>query len=316
MDVLTILLALLLICIGVGLGATLRFSEFLECLRKKRRAVYVGAFTQFGVMPLVAFFYAKVFSLSDEHAIGLILVGSAPGGVTSNLCTYWSRGDVALSITMSALSTALSFGMLPALIAIYINTSFSSGGIQIPWATIFITLVLLLIPCAAGVYTRTRSDTWAKRLEIAGSIAGGIFLLAALIYGVVSNQHLFSQSFGVWWSSATLQIIGTVVAWACSWFTGLSAGTRRTIAIEAGLQNSSLIIALVGLSYDDNTDKRDRILVCPLLYSLALVWNSVAIVLIFRFLLPRPIDGSHEKESPQLEGGGMPASLELKTNQK
>jgi len=123
---------------------------------------------RFGLMPLIAYFYANVFNFSDEHAIGLMLIASAPGGVTSNLITYWSGGDVMLSITMSAVSTILAFGMMPLLIEIYINTTFADGGLDIPYQWIFITLLLLIIPCAIGVWVRAKSEVWAKRMEKSG----------------------------------------------------------------------------------------------------------------------------------------------------
>jgi len=234
-------------------------------------------------MPLLGYFYANVFRLNNEHAIGLMLIAMAPGGVTTNLITYWSNGDVMLSITMSAVSTTLAFGMMPLLIEVYINTTFTDGGLNIPYELIVITLLLLLVPTGIGVFIRAKSEIWAKRLEKFGSVLGVIFLFVALIWALLADSHLLDQSFGLWWSCATLQVIGCFFAYGIAALFGLRPIARRTIGIEAGIQNSTLIITLIGNSFDDK-DERIKVFTPVFLYSVSYFFNSIWIMLFFRWI--------------------------------
>jgi len=90
--------------VGLGLGATTTVPDFQHAY-KKPKAVCTGFASQYLFMPLFAFLMCKIFSVKDHIAVGVVLIGASPGGATSNIFTYWSLGDVALSITMSFLST-------------------------------------------------------------------------------------------------------------------------------------------------------------------------------------------------------------------
>jgi len=259
----------------------------------------VGVLTQFGFMPLIGYFYARVFDLKSTNAIGLILIASAPGGVTSNLITYWANGDLSLSITMSSVSTFLAFGMLPLLIELYINTTYTSSEINVPFEWIVISLLLLIIPCCIGVYIKAKNEVLAKRLEKFGSILGMLTLLIALAWGIYKDSHLFKQPFGLWWSASTLQLIGTTISYLLAWGMGFPSQPRRTIAIEAGIQNSTLIIALVSNSFSDET-QREEVLVPTFIYSIAWFLNTPLTLLVLRML--------SRKDALETEGG-----LEKKT---
>ncbi|GAB5368056.1 hypothetical protein AAMO2058_001285100 [Amorphochlora amoebiformis] len=309
----TIILTLMLAFIGLGLGATIEFKDVIRCIKDKRLAVFTGAATQFGLMPLIAYIFIKIFSIRSENAIGLILVACAPGGVTSNLLTYYSLGDVALSITMSAVSTLLSFGFLPFLVFIYLENALDITGIKIPYDSIALSLLTLIAPAALGVCIRSRTEKYALYVEKMGSIVGLVFLAAAFIHALVTNIHLFRQTFGIWFSSMTLQIIGSFFGYLCAWSLKLTNKDKRTIAIEAGLQNVTLIIAMIQLSFPK--DERETILVCVYIYSLAFIWNSLFIVLLFRFYLsPRdpeaPLEADNVKNKPSQDG----IHLEAKAN--
>lgn len=108
-DVVTLLAALVIVVVGLGLGSSTTVGDFQVAV-KKPKAVAVGWCSQYIFMPLFAFVMATISGLSDPVAVGLILTGSSPGGTTSNLFTYWAKGDVALSITMSFMSTVAAVG--------------------------------------------------------------------------------------------------------------------------------------------------------------------------------------------------------------
>jgi len=284
----------------------------LSTLRTKRIAATVGVVTQFGLMPLIAFFYANVFKFNNEHGIGIMLVASAPGGVTSSLITYWSGGDVALSVTMSSVSTILAFAMMPFLIFIYIERTFTDEKLDIPYEWIFISLMLLIGPCAIGYCVRARSEVWATRMIKFGSIMGVIFLVFALVYGITENSHLFNQSFGVWFSSCTLQLIGSAFAFVIARLFRLPIRAQKTISIEAGIQNSTLVITMITNSFSD-VDERLKVLVPVYIYSVAYFWNSLITLAIFRFIGDPDSDISpNDGNSIASEAQSNAQSLEIK----
>jgi len=123
---------------------------------------------------------------------------------------------------MSLCSTVAAIAFLPLLIVIYIESSFTDDNLQIPFVNIFLTLLLLLIPVVIGVYIRHKSEDVAAKVEKMGSILGGVFLVAALIYASVENDHLFTQTWRVWFAAGTMQIIGSALGYGLGQATGLS----------------------------------------------------------------------------------------------
>jgi BASS family bile acid:Na+ symporter len=298
-EVLTTLLAIMIFFISVGLGASVSFDDFRRVFGKPR-AFLAGFGSQYGFMPFCAWALAQIFSLPNAEAIGLILIGSAPGGTTSNLITYWVKGDVALSISMTAASTIAALGALPLMIIIYIETSFRSDEFEIPFANIFLSLGLLVVSCAIGVFVRYKSDRVASIVEKISSAMGGVFLVAALVFGIVDNKDVFDQPFSTYFCCITLMPLGTGFGYGISWLLGLTRREQRTVAIETGLQNTPLIIAMIGISYADNTELRDELLIVPYIFSLFLVVNAVWITIFFRFVLV-PLDKSQAPAPQGLE---------------
>ena len=112
------LLAILLITLMMGMGTTLDRSS-VRSIAKSPKGIVIGVASQFGWMPLVAFGLAKALSLPNELALGLVLIGCTPGGTTSNLFAYFSKANVALSIGMTAVSTAVAVVAMPAVLWLY-----------------------------------------------------------------------------------------------------------------------------------------------------------------------------------------------------
>ena len=110
-DPFTVVSVLFIFCAMMAMGATLTLDEFRCVLREKKKGVVVGWCCQFGIMPLLSYGFAKAAGFGTLTSVGLVLCGCAPGGSTSNLFTYWARGDLALSITMSTCSTAAAIAM-------------------------------------------------------------------------------------------------------------------------------------------------------------------------------------------------------------
>ena len=150
----TALIALLLVVLMFGMGATLTVARFRAVLSHPK-AFLIGTASQFGFMPLLAFVLAKALELPNEAALGLVVMGSCPGGTTSNLFAHLARADVALSISMTAASKLLGVVMMPLCLYLYARP-FTSAEMPIPYGDIIKTLVVLLAPVALAMYLRTR----------------------------------------------------------------------------------------------------------------------------------------------------------------
>jgi predicted Na+-dependent transporter len=152
------LLALMIFVIMLGMGASLTVNDFRAVVRKPR-GVLVGFLSQFGLMPLIALGLSIFLNFDPAFAIALILIGCLPGGTTSNMFTYFSRGSVALSISMTTASTVMALLMMPILLKAYtggfieqISANMRAAGATadfvIPTGNIISSLVLVLVPVA------------------------------------------------------------------------------------------------------------------------------------------------------------------------
>eukprot|EP01006_Ploeotia_vitrea_P016771 TRINITY_DN47644_c0_g1_i1.p1 TRINITY_DN47644_c0_g1~~TRINITY_DN47644_c0_g1_i1.p1 ORF type:complete len:388 (-),score=174.46 TRINITY_DN47644_c0_g1_i1:49-1212(-) len=298
-------------CLTFGLGATLSIENALVTLRRPLAPI-VGVVSQFGFMPLVAFSLAKIFGFGPYKALGLLLTGASPGGSTSNLMTYLSKGDVALSITMTVFSNIISFGMIPLMLLIYVPLIFEGSShpeLEIPFLRIFLALCFVLFPTMCGIYLRHKSERLAKRAEQAGTVVGIIFLVGALGLGIAENTSLLKQSAATWVASATLQLIGYGLGYAASYVAGLPKKQRVTVAFEVFVQNTPLSITIVTFSFRGVISNRqmNEALIFPLLCSFWDVFNSIVLAAGVRYLMHRRGESDLETYADEQE-----RQLELK----
>jgi sodium/bile acid cotransporter 2 len=274
-DPFQLVIALVIGMIGLALGASVEIHQFKTIFREHKRAVAIGFGCQFGIMPLLAYLFCITMDFTPAAALGLVLVGSAPGGTTSNLVTYWAKGSVALSITMSACSTLASLGFLPLLVLIYIKGALSiDDSISIPFGDIAKTLIIAIFPAALGVWVRSKNANIAKKVEIGGSILGALFIAAALYIGIKRNPDLLKASEipKAWTAAMLLQPTGALLGYVIAIIARLPRPERRAVGIETGIQNTTLVVAMVALSFSGC--ERLEILTFPLLCSLTSLINS------------------------------------------
>jgi BASS family bile acid:Na+ symporter len=244
----TALVAVLLLVLMLGMGATLTLSSLRELLRNPR-PVWIGFASQVVWMPLTGFALARTLGLSPEAAIGLVVVASCPGGTTSNMLTYFARGDVALSICMTTLSTLGAVVTLPLLLFTY-ATPFTSTELTIPYAGVIQALLATLIPVSAGALVRRYRPAWARKLERIGSMAGAVVIV--LLTGFMffrSQGAIFSLPASMLLAPLLLGLVGMALGHGTASVLGLRAPQRRAIALEVGVQNSALAIAIVLASF-------------------------------------------------------------------
>jgi BASS family bile acid:Na+ symporter len=275
------LLALLLIVLMTGMGATLERSHVRDVLAKPR-GVLVGLASQFGWMPLIATGLALALGLPNELALGLLIVGCTPGGTTSNLFAYLSRADVALSIAMTAIGTVVAVVAMPVVLWLY-GRNFTDSSFALPIKDIVVTLLLVLVPVALGMFIRSRSVAWAERVEKVGSASGIGVLILLIVSGLVNNNAIFTLiPFGGYIAAISLGLIGMVLGYLAAALGGLMEPQRRAVALETGIQNSPLAIAIILASFPASS--HDVMLRLPLLYALCILITSTALALALRML--------------------------------
>lgn len=159
LDMLTLFAVACIVIIMFAMGCTLVPMDLWLVFREKRVGIIIGMVSQFGWMPLYSFLIAKLSGVDALTAVGIVLCGSAPGGTTSNLFTYWSKGSVALSIVMSFFSNLAAIVAMPLLMVIYIEGGgFTDDELKIPYTSIVASLLMLLVPVLAGITMRVLHD--------------------------------------------------------------------------------------------------------------------------------------------------------------
>ncbi|MCE2801220.1 MAG: bile acid:sodium symporter family protein [Planctomycetaceae bacterium] len=222
-----------------GMGATLTVEDFQRIL-KMPKAVFVGAVLQFSVMPFLGWSLSKALSLPPELTLGMILLGASPGGISSNVITYLAKGNVALSVTMTAVSTLLAPVMTPLMVYVYARET-----IEVDYVKMFLSIInTVVVPVALGLI----ANMAMKRLKIDPKRAERFLALVSMvaicgICGLIAakSQSQIVQVGLVLLVGVTLHnLLGYLLGYWGSRFAGLNICDSRTVAIEVGLQNGGM----------------------------------------------------------------------------
>uniref|UniRef100_T1JMM4 Uncharacterized protein n=1 Tax=Strigamia maritima TaxID=126957 RepID=T1JMM4_STRMM len=177
--VLSTTLISLLVIIMLAMGCVITWKEVYHHLRRPI-GVVTGMLSQFVLLPLVGFGISHALKLSPYHAIGLLVLTCSPGGTTSNIFTYFTDGDVSLSIVMTTASTVLALGLMPLNLLLY-TPSWTSDQLVVPYDKISLTLILILIPVIFGMLTRWKLPKVADKMSKTGSIAGLLAIVSTIV---------------------------------------------------------------------------------------------------------------------------------------
>lgn len=238
--------SLAVIMFSLGVGLTL--GDFKRVFANFR-AFLIGAFCQVLIVPLATFAVVKAFGLTGELAAGFMLLSFCPGGVTSNIITKFARGDVALSVSLTAVISLLSIVTVP--IGIVWAVAYFMGD-QAPDVTVtaiaLAMFVITTVPVAIGVSLRHFATHTANRIEPAISRIASVLFVVIVVAAVAGNWDFFLENLGqlgpaLIVTNLLLMLLGLGVAVLL----GLSAFQSKTVSIEAGIQNSTLAITLAPL---------------------------------------------------------------------
>ncbi|MCX7339950.1 MAG: bile acid:sodium symporter family protein [Hyphomicrobiales bacterium] len=270
------LLAIMMAVIMLGMGAALTPQDFKSSL-KRPFGLFVGLVSQYGFLPLIGFLLALVLPLSPEVKIGLVIMSCMPGGTTSNIFTYFAKGNLALSMLMTINSTVFGVVLIPLLIVVY-----AAGlGISIPADNIVRTLIVLLVPVLIGMALRRWNANIGAIVELVGGALGIFFILFLLASWVPRNwQFLMSTPIPVFAAVIGLGLLGFAAGYLFSALLKLHPRNAQTISMEIGIQNGPLAVAIVALSFAGT--QQQQIIAVPALYSLFIVINATLLTLWYR----------------------------------
>ncbi len=230
----------LLTIIMLAMGLTLKPQNFLDVVRNKK-AIGLGLVLQFSVMPLAALLVSLLLGFDAELTVGMALVGSVAGGTSSNVMCYLAKGDVALSITMTALSTLLGVLVTPLLVQLLAGKS-----VDVPVLDMLLSLVkIVLIPVVFGVVANVFLHSLTARIEPVLPLVSMAAIVMIIAIVVALNAGQFA-SIGPIVALAVILHNGIGIAagyWVSRWL-GFEERICRTVAFEVGLQNSGLATAL------------------------------------------------------------------------
>lgn len=309
--VLTILLALVMF----SMGCNVELKKFLGHI-KRPWGIIIGFLCQFGIMPLMGFILSLAFGILPIQSVVVIIMGCCPGGTASNVLAYWVDGDMDLSVSMTTCSTLLALGMMPLCLFIYTKIWVDTGNIVIPFDSIGISLVALVVPVSVGMFVNHKWPEKAKIILKVGSIAGAVLIVLIAVVGGILYQSAWIIEPKLWIIGTLYPIAGYVLGFFLARIAGQPWYRCRTVALETGMQNSQLCSTIVQLSF--TPAELELVFIFPLIYSIfqiAFAGILLGVYLAYRKCqrknhaeLPEDKDKETQSESPspKINGGFQP----------
>lgn len=235
----------LLMIIMFGMGLTLRLEDF-KLIFIRPRDIIIGCIAQFTIMPLLAFLLCKTFNLETGLMIGIILVGTCPGGTSSNVITYLSKGDVALSVSMTSINTFLAPFLTPAITYLIL-----SKNINVNIVAMFISIVnVVIIPIVLGFVINKFFEKFTRKfVEILPliSVTGICMIIAAVV------SHNAERILTTGTIVFIVVILHNILGYACGFGLGkifrIAPAKTKALSIEIGMQNSGLATSLANTAF-------------------------------------------------------------------
>ena len=271
----------------VGVGCSLHKEDMLDAL-KSPKPIVIGLVLQYLSMPLLALAITNFLNFDHLSAYILLLIACCPGGTTSNMFTYFAKGNVSLSILLTTITSIFAIIMTPTLLKLFgQNIGLQIDHLKIPMKNIVGTLGFSLIPIIVGFTIRSKNQLLAQKVEKWGNKIGHVsILLMILIWLPKTFQFVKAKESSLFIGIACLSLIGMLVGFIVSTLTKIDQVESRTLSFETGIQNAPLAFAIVSLSYSENI--LAQISWIPLLYGALSVGNAIIMVLIYKFAITRP----------------------------
>jgi BASS family bile acid:Na+ symporter len=269
----SIILAIAIMVIMMGMGLSLTLADFKQVVQNPK-PVLLGLTNQIILLPLVALGLVYLFEPPAFIAIGMILLAACPGGTSSNLVTLLAKGDLALSVSMTAINSVITIVTIPFWVGYaYTNYLAEAANMASPTGDIFKTLIVVLaIPLSIGMLVKQRAPKFADKMERPVRIASSVFL-AVVILGLLAREFdLFKQHVGDTIAIVVaLNAITMGIGYGLSKAFGLNLKQGLTIAIESGIQNGTLTISLAVITLNQSDFAIVAAIYSLVMYALSIV---------------------------------------------
>jgi len=243
-------ICLALIMLGLGLGLSLK--DFTRILRTPKD-FFVGFFSQLVILPIVALCVALILDLPTPIAIGLMIIAAAPGGVTSNVLTKFANGDVALSISLTAVTSLLSIISVPFIVinsanffGVSITADISMTGIAMKMA------LVVTVPVIIGMIIRGLAENFiSSKINIINKLTGWLFIIVFAAIWIEEKDNILNYLAQAGLAVLILNIVMMMLGFFIAKKFVSGVAQQKCIALECGLQNGTLAVFVATLIFDD-----------------------------------------------------------------
>ena len=237
----------LLMIVMFGMGLTMKLSDFAVVFSRPKD-ILIGCTAQFLIMPLLAFGLGKLFGLEQELLVGVVLVGTCPGGTSSNVITYLSKGDTALSIGMTSVNTLLAPFLTPALTYLFLRTS-----VHVDVLSMFLSIIqVVILPIGLGILVNKLLGKYTDKVrDFLPTVS--ILAICMIEAAVVSHNSAKILSTGAVIFAVVIlhNCLGYGFGFLTGWLFRMDPARKKAISIEIGMQNSGLATSLAGTAFPD-----------------------------------------------------------------
>jgi BASS family bile acid:Na+ symporter len=252
MEIVTKIAPLVLALIMLGLGLGLSIKDFNRVLSNPKD-FFVGLFSQMIILPIIAFGVALILNLPPPIAIGLMIIASAPGGVTSNVLTKFANGDVALSISLTAVTSLVCIISVPFIVinsanflGVTISKEISMIGIAVKMA------LVVSIPVLIGMIIRFFAENFIiSKINIINKLTGLLFVIVFLAIWVEEKDNILNYITQAGIAVLILNVLMMILAYFIAKIFISGVAQQKCIALECGLQNGTLAVFVATLIFDD-----------------------------------------------------------------
>ncbi|MGF0118182.1 bile acid:sodium symporter family protein [Promicromonospora sp. Marseille-Q5078] len=278
---------LLLGIIMFGMGLTLTGQEF-ALVAKRPVAVVIGVVAQFTIMPALAWAIGHLFGLEGEAMIGMILVGAAPGGTASNVVVYLAKGDTALSVALTTVSTLLAPLLTPALVLWLAGTD-----LDVTYGDLVSSIAqVVLFPVIAGLLVRTFAGRLVERYMLPYLPLVSVLGIVVVVAGIVGANADAVLSTGLTLALAVIvhNCAGLLLGYGAAAATRFDEPARRAVSVEVGMQNSGLAASLATTYFSP---------AAALPAALFSVWHNVSGSILASYWARRPVAAGAERAADE-----------------
>ncbi|MDA7734261.1 bile acid:sodium symporter family protein [bacterium] len=252
MEIVTKIAPICLVLIMLGLGLGLSLKDFTRVLRTPKD-FFVGFFSQLLILPIVALGIALILDLSAPIAVGLMIIAAAPGGVTSNVLTKFADGDVALSITLTAVVSLISIISVPFVVinsaeflGVVVSKDISMTGIALKMA------LVVTVPVIIGMIIRGFAENFiSSRINIINKLTGWLFIIVFAAIWIEEKDNILDYLAQAGLSVLILNVVMMLIAYFIAKKFVSGVAQQKCIALECGLQNGTLAVFVATLMFDD-----------------------------------------------------------------